>query len=131
MRSRSRDKQTVYFSAFTQNNDSIDGGFSYDTPTSIKVTVSATSDAFINSDGVGIVPKYDRVITAYKKLPLVVGMRLWVDVIPELDADGELILDFKGDPTVKADYKVIEPMETAKGHVFRYGIKKLGGTNAD
>ena len=47
----------------------------------------------------------------------------WVDKIPELDVDGNLI------PTVLPDYRLTKILDTSKGNVARYGISKIGADN--
>lgn len=51
---------------------------------------------------------------------------MWVDVTPELDDEGELVLDSDGLPTVMPDYTLRRKVDTKMGTVARYLIKKNG-----
>ena len=71
-------------------------------------------------DGIDEVSQYDR---TFKPIE---GMQVWVDVEPELDDYGELILDEDGNPTVMPDYTLKRLVDTKMGTVARYLIHKNG-----
>ena len=54
-------------------------------------------------------------------------MCVFVDVVPLMDKNGELITDEDGIPLTAPDYTVCRILDTQKGKVARYGIKKVGG----
>lgn len=125
MRSRVRDRQIVYLTKLTETRSGIDLVYSYSRPVKHMVTVSRTGGIPAEIYP-GIVPDYDRFITAYDgTFSPEEGDLLYVDVSPELDENGDLVLS-DGIPTVKPDYRVIREIGTAKSCIWRFGIKKNG-----
>ncbi len=125
MRSRVRDRQTVYLTKLTETRSGIDLVLSYSKPVKYTVTVSKTG-GMPEEIYAGIVPDYDRSITAYDgTFSPDEGDLLYVDVTPELDGNGDLVLS-DGIPTVRPDYKVVRRISTAKSRIWRFGIKKNG-----
>ena len=96
-----------------------------------KPTVSATSGT-PEEIAAGIVPNYDRYVTHYKSKSKpfnpVEGMGVFVDVEPELDETGNLVMEEDGyTPVTPPDYRLVKILDTKKGSVARYGISKVGG----
>lgn len=61
----------------------------------------------VYADGFGWGTSYDRTMVLDCIDPIIRETSvMWVDVRPELDADGELVLDADGNPTVPWDYTV-------------------------
>ena len=130
MRSNSRQKQRVWFSKITEDSSSIDPVISYNKPIMKKFTVSSTA-GLPEEIAAGIVPTYDRYISSYDREFCKVaeeGMAVWVDKIPEIDDSGNLVLDEDGVPVTPPDYVLKKIIDTARGSVARYGIKKVGGS---
>ena len=116
----------------TETRDGIDRVKIYSKPKKYRLSVSATVGT-PGIFGVGIVPDYDREITVFRGqftgFAPSEGTLLYVDVTPEL-ADGNLVLNKNGDPTVYPDYVVVRRIETARGRISKYGIKKVSYGNA-
>lgn len=131
MRSPSRQKQRVWFSKITEDSSSIDSVISYSKPIMKKFTVSATAGT-PEETAAGIVPTYDRYITSYDRSFCDIaeeGMAVWVDKIPQIDDFGNLVMSDDGiTPVTPPDYTLKKIIDTAKGSVARYGIKKVGGS---
>lgn len=130
MRSNSRQKQRVWFSKITEDSSSIDPVISYNKPIMKKFTVSSTA-GLPEEIAAGIVPTYDRYISSYDREFCKVaeeGMAVWVDKIPKIDDSGNLVLDEDGVPVTPPDYVLKKIIDTARGSVARYGIKKVGGS---
>lgn len=131
MRSPSRQKQRVWFSKITEDSSSIDSVISYSKPIMKKFTVSATAGT-PEETAAGIVPTYDRYITSYDRSFCDIaeeGMAVWADKIPQIDDFGNLVMSDDGiTPVTPPDYTLKKIIDTAKGSVARYGIKKVGGS---
>lgn len=131
MRSNSRQKQRVWFSKITEDSSSIDPVISYSKPIMKKFTVSATAGT-PEEISAGIVPIYDRYITSYDREFCKIaeeGMAVWVDKVPQLDDSENLVMAEDGiTPVTPPDYTLKKIIDTAKGSVARYGIKKVGGS---
>jgi len=130
MRSPSRLKQRVWFSKITEDSSSIDPVITYGKPIMKRFTVSATAGT-PEEISAGIVPTYDRYITSYDREFCKVaeeGMAVWVDKIPKIDDFGNLVLNEEGVPVTPPDYTLKKIIDTARGSVARYGIKKVGGS---
>lgn len=133
MRSLKRQQQQVWFSKIHERLDGIDTIKEWDKPIMVKMTCSVTSGT-PEEIAAGIVPDYDRYLTYHKSrfkpsLGLEEGMSVWVDVVPELDEGGNLILGDDGvTPITPPDYILKRILTTQKGIVERYGILKIGGT---
>lgn len=130
MRSRSRDRQPVYFSTITEKKVGIDTIQEYSNPVMAKLTASAGTGA-PSQISAGLVVDYDRELVSYSKSlrsEVEEGSVCWVDVIPEIAEDGSLVMsDDEVTPTVPPDYRVDKIFSTAKGRVDVFGIKKIGG----
>lgn len=103
---------------------------SYSKPIMKNFTVSSTA-GLPEEIAAGIVPTYDRYISSYDREFCKVaeeGMAVWVDKIPKIDDSGNLVLDEDGVPVTPPDYVLKKIIDTAKGSVARYGIKKVGGS---
>lgn len=131
MRSPSRLKQKIWFSKIEEDSSSIDSVISYSKPIMKKFTVSATAGT-PEEIAAGIVPTYDRYIASYDRSFCDIaeeGMAVWVDKIPQLDDFGNLVMKDDGViPITPPDYTLKKIIDTAKGSVARYGIKKVGGS---
>ena len=130
MRSPVKDRQLVYFSTITEKKNGIDTVQEYSKPIMANLTASAGTGA-PSQISAGLVVDYDRELTSYdKKLrgQIEEGSVCWVDVIPEIADDGNLVLSADGvTPTVPPDYRVEKIFSTARGKVDVLGIKKIGG----
>ena len=130
MRNRMRRLQDLYFCEFTEEipDGSIDTIRTYSKPQHMRLGVSATS-GYTMGWGAGIVAAYDRYITSYAgTLGLREGMMIYVDRIPELDSDGNLVTEEVNgvvQPTVLPDYMLDKIYFSRKGTVTRFGIKKV------
>ena len=72
-------------------------------------------------------PDYDRYITSFDRtFQPIEGMQCWVDVTPEIDKDGNLVMTEDDVPTVSPDYTLKRKVDTKMGNVARYLIKKNG-----
>lgn len=135
MRSRSRDKQCVWFAKFTERQEGIDTIKEWSKPVMENLTVSTTSGT-PEEIAAGIVPDYDRYLTYHKLrhgcrkcLELEEGMSVWVDVIPELDYNENLVMQEDGvTPVTLPDYTLKKILDSQKSKVARYGISKIGGS---
>lgn len=130
MRSRSRDRQKIWFSSVTEKKVGIDTVQEYGKPIMRKLTVSAGTGA-PSQISAGLVVDYDREITSYDKTlrsEVTEGSVCWVDVIPEIAEDGSLVMsDDEVTPKVPPDYRVDKIFSTQRGNVDVFGIKKIGG----
>lgn len=130
MRSLKRQQQQVWFSKIHERLDGIDTIQECDKLIMVKMTCSVTSGT-PEETAAGIVPDYDRYLTYHKSkfkpsLGLEEGMAVWVDVIPELDENGNLVMgDDEVTPVTPPDYTLKRILDTKKGDVVRYGIVKL------
>lgn len=53
-------------------------------------------------------------------------MGVFVDVEPELDETGNLVMEEDGyTPVTPPDYRLVEILDTKKGSVAKYGISKI------
>lgn len=134
MRSRSRDKQRVWFAKFTERQDGIDTIQEWSKPIMAKLTASTTSGT-PEEIAAGIVPDYDRYLTYHKpphgccSLDLEEGMSVWVDAVPQLDGEGKLMMGDDGvTPVTPPDYTLKRILSSQKSIVSRYGIAKIGGS---
>ncbi len=131
MRSLKRQQQDVWFSKIHERLDGIDTIQEWDKPIMVKMVCSVTSGT-PEEIAAGIVPDYDRYVTYHKNsrfknpLPLEEGMAVWVDVTPELDENGSLVMEDDGvTPITPPDYTLKRILDTKKGDVSRYGIVRL------
>lgn len=128
MRGLKRQKQSVYWSKVTEELDGIDTVPTYSQPQSFKFSVSSTAGT-PEEISAGIVPDYDRYITSFDRdFKPKEGDVFWIDVIPKLDEDGNLILE-DDIPVVMPDYRLKKILDTQRGNIARYGISKIGTEN--
>lgn len=129
MRSNQRDLQDVWFCKAGTSISGIDTVKTYTKPEKHEFSVSATS-GLVLSFGAGLAPSYDRYITSYDRdFEPEEGMMVFVDVVPKLDKDGNLVqsetdfgvLQYATEP----DYIVDKIYDTERGNVARYGLKKV------
>ena len=126
MRSLIRQTQEIWFSVKSMAYTGIDETSVYSKPEMHRFTVSATGST-PEDYAVGIVPDYDRYITSFDRtFQPIEGMQCWVDVTPEIDKDGNLVMTEDGEPTVFPDYTLKRKVDTKMGTVARYLIKKNG-----
>lgn len=132
MRSRSRDRQKIWFSNVTEKKVGLDTVQEYGKPIMAKLTASAGTGA-PSQISAGLVVDYDRELTSYNKAlrgQVEEGSVCWVDVTPEIAQDGNLVMSTdRVTPTVPPDYRVDKIFQTARGLVDVFGIKKIGGNN--
>lgn len=129
MRSLSRLKQFVWFSKVREIQVGIDTINQYSKLIEKKFTISPNSGT-PEEISAGIVPTYDRYITSYDRdFKPEEGMAVWVDKVPQLDDSGNLVMAEDGiTPVTPPDYTLKKIIDTARGSVARYGIKKVGGS---
>lgn len=129
MRSRSRDRQKIYFVTVTEEKVGIDTVLKYGKPIMRRLSVSAGTGQ-PGQVSAGLVVDYDREITSYdKSLRGVIreGDALYVDVEPQLNDDGTLTMGDDGyTPITPPDYRISAIFSTQKGDVDVFGIKKVG-----
>lgn len=127
MRNATRRKQDIWFVSRTRDDSHMSPSYTYSKPEKHRFSVSSTTGSPLEL-GFGILPNYDRYIISYdRKFKPVEGTLLYVDRTPELDDDGNLVMDEDGEPTVMPDYILDSIADTQKGILARYGIKKVGG----
>lgn len=130
MRSLKRQQQQVWFSKIHERLDGIDTIQEWDKPIMVKMTVGV-SNGNPEEIAAGIVPDYDKTLVYHKSrykpsLGLEEGMSVWVDVTPELDENGSLVMeDDEVTPVTPPDYTLKRILDTKKGDVTRYGIVKI------
>lgn len=133
MRSLKRQQQEVWFSQVHERLDGIDTIQEWDKPIMVKMTCSVTSGT-PEEIAAGIVPDYDRYLTYHKSrfkpsLGLEEGMAVWVDITPELNENGNLVMSDDGvTPITPPDYTLKRILDTKKGDVARYGIKSISNS---
>ena len=127
MRSLQRRKQDVWICKAYINDTGVEPYTSYTNPVKIRVTVSNTSGT-PNELPVGSVAEYSRYFISYdRNFKPEEGMVLFVDKTPELTITGRLATDLSGNPYTKPDYVLTHIMDTSRGTIARYGIKKIAG----
>ena len=129
MRSRSRDRQKIWFSSVTEKKVGLDTVQEYGKPIMKKMAVSSGTRQ-PGQISAGLVVDYDREITSYdKSLRGVIreGDAVFVDVEPQINEDGTLTMGEDGyTPVTPPDYRISAIFSTQKGDVDVYGIKKVG-----
>lgn len=130
MRGRVRQRQDVWYATVTTEQDGISSITKYSTPIKKRQSISSTSGTPMEISA-GIVPTYDRYITNFEKsFNPDEGTMVWVDVVPELDENGELKMEEDGiTPVTPPDYRLEKKLATLRGNIDRYGIKKVGGND--
>ena len=129
MRSRTRDRQKIYFVTVTEKKVGIDTVQEYEKPIMKKMAVSSGTGQ-PGQVSAGLVVDYDREITSYDKTLRGVireGDAVFVDVEPQINEDGTLTMDEDGyTPVTPPDYRISAIFSTQKGDVDVFGIKKVG-----
>lgn len=129
MRSRSRDRQKIWFVNVTEKKVGIDTVQEYGKPVMKKMAVSSGTN-MPGQVSAGLVVDYDREITSYDKTlrgAIREGDAVFVDVEPQLNDDGTLTMDEDGyTPVTPPDYRISAIFSTQKGDVDVFGIKKVG-----
>lgn len=130
MRSRSRDRQKIWFVTVTEKKVGIDTVQEYGKPIMKKMAVSSGTGQ-PGQVSAGLVVDYDREITSYDKTLRGVireGDAVFVDVEPRINEDGTLTMGEDGyTPVTPPDYRISAIFSTQKGDVDVFGIKKVGG----
>lgn len=129
MRSQRRQRQWTWFAKTTTERNGLDNVVVYSDFEKHFVTISPTTGYPLNLSS-GFVPTYDRYITSFEKSwKPEEGMAVWADVEPELDSEGNIVIDSNtNNPTVLPDHIVDKLMWTKQAKMDRYGLKKLRGT---
>lgn len=131
MRSLQRRKQDIWICKASTDDSHIEPIVTYSKPEKHRVTVSNTSGAPSELPA-GVTVEYSRYFVSYDRdFKPEEGMVLYIDKEPELDAEGELVLKENGEATVKPDYVLSHIIDTAKGTIARYGIKKIAGNEIE
>ena len=130
MRSRSRDRQKIWFSNVTEKKVGLDTVQEYRKPIMKKMSVSSGTGQ-PGQVSAGLVVDYDREVVVYKHDGLrgVIreGDAVFVDVEPQLNDDGTLTMGDDGyTPVTLPDYRISAIFSTQKGGVDVFGIKKVG-----
>ena len=128
MRSMLRDRQAIYFSTVTEKKVGIDTVQEYGKPIMRKLTVSAGTGQ-PGQISAGLVVDYDREVVNYDHdFTQTEGNAVWVDVVPQLNEDGSLVMSDDGvTPVTPPDYWIKQIFRTQKGNVDVFGIKRYGG----
>lgn len=131
MRSRTRDRQNIWFTTVTEKKVGIDTIYEYNDPVIKKKMNVSSGTGQPGQISAGLVVDYDREITSYDKtLRSVIreGDAVFVDVEPQLNEDGTLTMGEDGyTPVTPPDYRISAIFKTQKGNVDVYGIKRVGG----
>ena len=129
MRSRSRDRQKIYFVTVAEKKVGIDTVQEYGKPIMRRLSVSAGTGQ-PGQVSAGLVVDYDREITSYDKTlrgAIREGDAVFVDVEPQMNDDGLLVMGEDGyTPVTSPDYRISAIFSTKKGDVDVFGIKKVG-----
>lgn len=130
MRSRSRDRQKIWFVTVTEKKVGIDTIYEYNDPVIKKKMSVSSGTGQPGQVSAGLVVDYDREITSYDKTLRGVireGDAVFVDVEPQLNDDGTLTMSEDGyTPVTPPDYRISAIFSTQKGDVDVFGIKKVG-----
>ena len=131
MRSRTRDRQKIWFTTVTEKKVGIDTIYEYNDPVFKKKMSVSSGTGQPGQISAGLVVDYDREITSYDKtLRSVIreGDAVFVDVEPHLNEDGTLTMGEDGyTPVTPPDYRISAIFKTKKGNVDVFGIKRVGG----
>lgn len=126
MRCLLRQTQEIWFSVKSMAYTGIDETSVFSKPEMHKFSVSPTGST-PEDYAAGIVPDYDRYITSFdRNFQPIEGMQCWIDVTPEIDQEGNLVMTEDGEPTVFPDYTLKRKVDTKMGTVARYLVKKNG-----
>lgn len=131
MRSRIIDRQKIWFVTITEKKVGIDTVQEYNDPVIEKKMAVSSGTGQPGQVSAGLVVDYDREITSYDKTLRGVireGDALYVDVEPQLNDDGTLVMGEDGyTPVTPPDYRISAIFSTQKGNVDVFGIKRVGG----
>lgn len=111
MRGLARDMRKLWVSLYSGKSKVMSGGMwtgewkvARSEPFPIYASLSPASGAAV-SDVFGISADYDRVATLdYTRTGITETAVFWVDSEPEFDADGRMVVDASGNPSVPFDY---------------------------
>lgn len=132
MRSLQRRKQEIWCVEATRDDSTIEGSMVYGKPEKHMMSVSNTSGT-PHELPVGIVAEYSRYIVSFDRdFQPHEGLMVFIDIEPRLiesgEHKGELEVNEETDkPYTEPDYVVTHLMDTQKGTIARYGIKKVAG----
>ena len=127
MRSLRRRKQDIWICEASTDDTEMETRTIYTKPKRYRVSVSNTSGT-PHELPAGIVPEYSRYIVSYnRRFKPSEGDVLFIDRKPRLTRLGELELDDNGEPYTTPDYVLSHVMDTQRGTIARYGIKKIAG----
>lgn len=127
-RSPVRNRQKIWFADVIEHNEGIDGWTEYGKPVMKKMTVS-TGVGQPGQISAGLVVDYDREVVNYDHSFIQTeGNAVWVDVEPQLNEDGSLVMTDDGvTPVTPPDYWIKQIFRTQKGKIDVFGIKRYGG----
>lgn len=127
MRSLQRRIQDIWICDANTIDTDLQGLTRYSKPEKHRVTVSNTSGS-PSEIAAGITPEYSRYFISYDRdFNPREGQVLFVDKEPQLTYNGSLATDINGVPYTQPDYVVTHIMNTGKGTIARYGIRKIAG----
>lgn len=132
MRSLQRRKQEIWCVEATRDDSTIEGSMVYGKPEKHMMSVSNTSGT-PHELPVGIVAEYSRYIVSFARdFQPHEGLMVFIDIKPRLVESGEHkgeleVNEETGKPYTEPDYVVTHLMDTQKGTIARYGIKKVAG----
>lgn len=132
MRSLQRRKQEIWCVEATRDDSTIEGSMVYGKPEKHMMSVSNTSGT-PHELPVGIVAEYSRYLVSFDRdFQPHEGLMVFIDITPRLIESGEHkgeleINEETGKPYTEPDYVVTHLMDTQKGTIARYGIKKVAG----
>lgn len=131
MRSLQRRKQNIWFVHRERDDSRLEQIYVYDKPIKKYYSVSPTSGTPFESY-YGVIPSYDRYIVCFEHdyIPKE-GTLVYIDRVPEIDANGNLVIGEDLAPTVLPDYVVSKNARTKKGLTTRIGISKLSGDDEE
>ena len=125
MRSRMRQRQKMWFVSVGEKAVGLDRVQIFGKPVLKRFFISETHNLPLHY-GSGIVEQYGRYIFCYNQEDIPVeGTQVYIDRTPELDGDGNLIVDEIGSPTVLPDYIVVRTISSKRGDVYSIGVKKI------
>lgn len=130
MRSLEINKQAIWYALYLgkvavkdeEGNDTGEYEIGYSNPVSTRLRVSPNKgESYVQQ--FGSVLDYDRTMVTTDLLPIDENSVLWVDSIPELEADGSLKLKPDGTPVTPHEYIVKKVAPDI--NVTQYAIKKV------
>lgn len=132
MRGLQRRKQEIWCVEATRDDSTIEGSMVYGKPEKHMMSVSNTSGT-PHELPVGIVAEYSRYLVSFDRdFQPHEGLMVFIDIKPRLVESGEHkgeleVNEETGKPYTEPDYVVTHLMDTQKGTIARYGIKKVAG----